>query len=75
MHDLPHLNPHALRHTFATLQIAAGVDLRTLQARTGHAQASTLVNIYSHALKSAAEAATNALDDMLTPASRRGATR
>lgn len=74
-HDLPHLNPHALRHTFATLQIAAGVDLRTLQARTGHAQASTLVNIYSHALKSAAEAATNALDDMLTPASRRGATR
>lgn len=70
-HDLSHLNPHALRHTFATLQIAAGVDLRTLQARTGHAQASTLVNIYSHALKSAAEAATDALDNILTPASKR----
>lgn len=69
--NLSHLNPHALRHTFATLQIAAGVDLRTLQARTGHAQASTLVNIYSHALKSAAEAATDALDNILTPASKR----
>lgn len=68
---LEHLNPHALRHTFATLQIAAGVDLRTLQARTGHAQASTLINIYSHAIRSAAEAATDALDDMLTPAQAR----
>jgi len=44
---LEHLNPHALRHTFATLQIAAGVDIRTLQARTGHSQDSTLMNIYS----------------------------
>lgn len=68
---LEHLNPHALRHTFATLQIAAGVDLRTLQARTGHAQASTLMNIYSHAIRNAEEAATDALDDMLTPAQSR----
>ena len=36
------------------------MDIRTLQARTGHAQASTLVNIYSHALKSAQEAASDA---------------
>lgn len=70
-HDLPHFTPHSLRHTFATLQIAAGVDLRTLQARTGHAQASTLVNIYSHALKSAEEAASDALDNMLTPTAKR----
>lgn len=65
--SLQHFTPHSLRHTFATLQIAAGVDLRTLQSRTGHAQASTLVNIYSHALKSAEAAASEALDNMLTP--------
>lgn len=64
---LQHTNPHALRHTFATLQIASGVDVRTLQARTGHAQASTLLNTYSHALKSAEEAATKALSDTLLP--------
>lgn len=69
--NLEHFTPHSLRHTFATLQIAAGVDLRTLQARTGHAQASTLVNIYSHAIKSAEEAASEALDNMLTPTSYR----
>lgn len=66
-HDLPHFTPHSLRHTFSTLQIAAGVNIRTLQARTGHSQASTLTNIYTHAIKSAEEAATAALDDMLTP--------
>jgi integrase len=64
---LEHFTPHSLRHTFSTLQIAAGVDIRTLQARTGHAQASTLTNIYAHSLKSAAEAASDALDDILTP--------
>ena len=66
-HDLPHITPHSLRHTFATLQIAAGVDIRTLQARTGHSQASTLVNIYSHALQSAQEAASDVLESVLLP--------
>lgn len=63
--DLPPITPHSLRHTFATLQITAGVDVRTLQARTGHAQASTLVNIYSHAVKSAQKRAADALENLL----------
>ncbi len=62
---LAHINPHALRHTFITLQITAGVDIRTLQARTGHAQASTLLNVYSHAIKSAQEKAAQAMDSVL----------
>lgn len=63
--NLPRITPHGLRHTFATLQITSGVDIRTLQSRTGHAQASTLVNIYSHAIRSAAEAATDTLEEVL----------
>ena len=62
---LPPITPHSLRHTFATLQITAGVDVRTLQARTGHAQASTLVNIYSHVLRSAQKRAADTLENML----------
>lgn len=68
--NFEHITPHSLRHTFATLQITAGVDIRTLQARTGHAQASTLVNIYSHAIKSAQEAASDALEGVLLPAAK-----
>ncbi|MDL2219384.1 tyrosine-type recombinase/integrase [Ruminococcaceae bacterium OttesenSCG-928-O06] len=66
-HDFPHITPHSLRHTFATLQITAGVDMRTLQSRTGHAQASTLINTYSHAVKSAQKKATDALEAVLLP--------
>ena len=63
--DQPSVTPHSLRHTFITLQITAGVDIRTLQARSGHAQASTLLNIYSHAMQSAQEKAAQAMDDVL----------
>jgi len=68
---LPHLTPHGLRHTFVTLQIASGVDVRTLQARTGHSQASTLLNTYAHALQSAQDNAANALDAMLLKEAKR----
>lgn len=64
---LPHVNPHALRHTFATLQLAAGVDWRTLASRTGHSNPSTLLNTYSHAIKSAQDKAAKKLDNMLLP--------
>ena len=60
---LPTITPHGSRHTFATLQITAGVDIRTLQARTGHAQASTLLDTYS--LKSAQSKAAESLDAVL----------
>lgn len=65
--DLPLISLHGLRHTFITLQIAAGVDVRTLQSRTGHTKASTLLDVYSHAVQSAQDKAAALLGDMLTP--------
>ena len=64
-HGFSHITPHSLRHTFATLQLASGVDIRTLQARTGHRQASTLLNIYSHFLQSTQKKAAQAMDNVL----------
>ena len=64
-HNLQHFTPHSLRHTFITLQIINGVDIRTLQSRTGHAQASTLTDTYSHAIKTAAVIASEKLNDTL----------
>jgi integrase len=60
-----HITPHSLRHTFATLQLAAGVDVRTLQSRTGHARASTLLDIYSHTIQSSQVKAAQIMDDVL----------
>lgn len=64
---LPHVHLHSLRHTNATLMISAGTDIRTVSKRLGHAQTSTTMNIYSHAIRSADEAAAEALDDLLNP--------
>lgn len=63
---LPDIPLHGLRHTSATLLISQNVDVRTVGGRLGHAQTSTTMNIYSHFLKRADEAASDALENLLS---------
>ena len=46
----PKLRFHELRHTQATQLLANGVDVKTVQTRLGHANASTTLNWYAHAV-------------------------
>ena len=39
---------HDLRHTFATMAIENGMDIKTLSDMIGHTSAETTLNIYSH---------------------------
>ena len=39
---------HDLRHTFATMAIENGMDIKTLSSMIGHTSAETTLNIYSH---------------------------
>lgn len=42
---------NSLRHTNITLQLIAGIDLKTVSARAGHARASTTSDFYSHYIR------------------------
>ena len=64
---LPPIHIHSLRHTNATLLIAAGTSLTTVAARLGHANSTTTSKIYAHAIKSADQAAAEVLQDILHP--------
>jgi integrase len=47
---LPDIRFHDLRHTCATHLLAAGVDVKSVAARLGHANAITVMNTYAHVL-------------------------
>lgn len=49
--QLPHIHPHAFRHTAASMMIADGVDLVTTAHELGHANATTTANIYAHVVE------------------------
>ncbi|MDO5398573.1 MAG: tyrosine-type recombinase/integrase [bacterium] len=68
---LPDIHLHNLRHTAAALLIAGGVDIATVSKRLGHANKTTTLNIYTHAIKSADEAAANTLQDIFNNARNR----
>lgn len=73
-HDLPHINPHAFRHTMASILINSGKDVVSVSKRLGHAKVSTTTDIYSHIIMEADEQASECLADvMLRPAKKRAA--
>ena len=60
--NLPKVTIHSLRHTSATLLIMQGVNVKTVSSRLGHSNLSTTQNIYSHAIKTADEIASDTLE-------------
>lgn len=55
----------ATRHLAATQLIAAGVDVRTVAGRLGHARASTTLDIYAHWLRARDQQAAKLLGQVL----------
>lgn len=57
-----HCTFHDLRHTFATMMIAAGTDVRTVASYLGHASVSMTLNIYADVDPDAKKAAVSKVD-------------
>ena len=50
---LPRIPLHGLRHTYATLALASGINPRIVSARLGHATVALTLDVYSHVLPQA----------------------
>lgn len=56
---------HDLRHTQASLMLHAGIDLKVIQERLGHADFTTTANIYTHLMQDAQATAAEQLGQMM----------
>jgi integrase len=56
---------HDLRHLHATQLLAAGVPVRTVSGRLGHANAATTLNVYAHFLEASDREAADVIAGLL----------
>ncbi len=56
---------HDLRHMHATQLLAAGVPVRTVSGRLGHANAATTLNVYAHFLDASDRDAADTIGKLL----------
>ena len=63
---LPEVRFHDLRHTFATLALQNGVDIKTVSGMLGHFSAGFTLDTYAHVTTSAQKAAANTMGKLLS---------
>ena len=61
----PIIRLHDLRHTWATLALAAGVDVKVVSERLGHASTTITWDIYQHVTPSMASDAAQVVADLI----------
>jgi len=68
---VPDLYPHQLRHTAASLAIAAGADVKVVQQMLGHASATMTLDTYGHLFEDRLDEVGDAMDRARAAARRR----
>ena len=63
---LPKVRFHDLRHTFATLSLKSGVDVKTLSGALGHYSAGFTLNTYTHATAQMKQDAADAIGGVIS---------
>ncbi len=64
-HGLPHINPHAFRHTVASVLIANGLDIVTVSKQLGHTKVSTTDDYYAHIIEEEKSKASECIADVM----------
>ncbi len=63
--DVPAISLHDLRHTHATLLLKAGVHVKVVSERLGHANVAFTMNVYQHVLPGMQAAAADAFSKLI----------
>ena len=61
-----HVRFHDLRHTFATMALSSGVDVKTLSTVIGHVSSATTLNTYAHITDTMKQKAADKIDRAIT---------
>jgi len=61
------LRLHDLRHSFASVMLAAGVNVKVISQSMGHANIGITLDIYTHLLPGAGKSAARHFDKLLEP--------
>lgn len=67
-HGLPRIRFHDLRHTHATLLLKAGIPVKVVSERLGHASPGFTLNVYQHVLPGMQAEAAQIFDQLLAAA-------
>jgi len=62
---LPAIRLHDLRHTHASLALAAGVEMKVVSERLGHSQISVTADLYTHVSRGVGQAAADQIAGVL----------
>ena len=63
---LPKVRFHDLRHTFATLSLKSGVDVKTVSSMLGHYSAGFTLDTYTHATAQMKQDAADAIGGVIS---------
>lgn len=64
-HNLPHVNAHAFRHSYASILIAEGTDVVTVSQALGHSKTSITTDIYAHIIEDSKRRASECVADVI----------
>lgn len=64
-HNLKHIKFHALRHSYTSVMLQAGISPKVMQERLGHSDISMTLNVYAHTVPELNKAAGEKIDELI----------